>query len=165
MGPSKEVQKVLINRTLNYNPITDKNNIKWFKMGYGHGLSWILLIAIALRSIECSVIFFHQILFVFRLIVPQLRRFEIKWALVVRFYMTKYNLQVIILTLAMIYIILSFRFYYLPPRRDCMDSKMVRTSYNALHLSFNISRQMLPPVSTFGWKQGVAKRTIGALYG
>lgn len=42
---------------------------------------------------------------------------------------------------------------------------MVRTSYKALHLSFNMSKQILPTASTFGWKQGVAKRTIGALYG
>lgn len=39
---------------------------------------------------------------------------------------------------------------YSPLRRDCIDSKIVRTSYNALHLSFNISKHILPTGSTLG---------------
>lgn len=63
-------------------------------------------------------------------------------------------------------IIIDYTYWlYSPPRRDCMESNMVRTSYSALHLSFNMSKHILPTGSTLGWKQGVTKRTIGALYG
>lgn len=31
------------------------------------------------------------------------------------------------------------------------------------HLSFRMSRQMLPYWSTLGWKQGVSNRTVGGL--
>lgn len=51
------------------------------------------------------------------------------------------------------------------PNKDWMDNRMVRTSYNADHFSFRMSRQMLPCLSTFGWKHEVVKRTCGAEWG
>lgn len=46
-----------------------------------------------------------------------------------------------------------------------MDSRMVRTLYAADQCSFRMSRQMLPALSTLGWKHGVSKHTSGASNG
>jgi hypothetical protein len=46
-----------------------------------------------------------------------------------------------------------------------MDSRMVRTLYAADQCSFKMSRQMLPALSTLGWKHGVSKHTSGASNG
>ena len=51
------------------------------------------------------------------------------------------------------------------PSNDWIDNNMVLTSYRALHFSLSMSKQILPCVSTFGWKQGVVNLTFGAVYG
>jgi hypothetical protein len=55
--------------------------------------------------------------------------------------------------------------FNLPPKRDWMDKRIVRTSYKADHFSFRISRQMFPNWSTLGWKIDVMNLTTGALNG
>lgn len=45
---------------------------------------------------------------------------------------------------------------------DWIESRIVRTSYNAVHLSFKMSKQMLPSESMLGWKQVVMNVTLGA---
>lgn len=54
---------------------------------------------------------------------------------------------------------------YIPPSNDWIERRIDRTSYDADHFSFKMSRQMLPWRSTFGWKHGVTNLTVGALYG
>lgn len=51
------------------------------------------------------------------------------------------------------------------PNNDWIDNRIVRTSYNADHLSFRMSKQIAPDKSMFGWKHGVTNFTIGAAYG
>ena len=51
------------------------------------------------------------------------------------------------------------------PNNDWIDNNIVLTSYRALHFSLSMSKQMLPCASTFGWKHGVVKRTLGAEIG
>lgn len=46
-----------------------------------------------------------------------------------------------------------------------MESRTVLTSYEGDQFSLRMSRQMFPCVSTFGWKHGVSKVTVGAEYG
>ena len=51
------------------------------------------------------------------------------------------------------------------PSKLCKLRRTVWILYAAVHLSFKISKQILPEKSTLGWYIGVLKRTVGGAYG